>query len=93
MPVQVTRYTAAITSVWDSGTRGLHLSLRTESTAKTAPASRRVNGWVFTSWYSSAFWQLCAFTDHLQLDVLSQYYEAPFTPLNPPLPFTPLYPP
>ena len=37
---EVTRYTAAITSVWDSGTRGLHLSLRTESTAKTAPASR-----------------------------------------------------
>ena len=32
--VQVTKYTAAITSVWDGDHSGLHLNLKTESTQK-----------------------------------------------------------
>ena len=31
---QVTKYTAAITSVWDGDHSGLHLNLKTESTQK-----------------------------------------------------------
>jgi len=37
---EVTRYTAAVTSVWDSGTPGLHLSLRTESQARNVQPGR-----------------------------------------------------
>ena len=37
---EVTRYTASVTGVWDAGSAGLHLSLRTESQAKTAPPTK-----------------------------------------------------
>ena len=37
---EVTRYTASVTGVWDAGSAGLHLSLRTESQAKPAPISK-----------------------------------------------------
>jgi len=37
---EVTRYTASVTGVWDTGSAGLHLSLRTESQVKTAAPSK-----------------------------------------------------
>ena len=38
--VQVTKYTAYLTSTWDGGCGGLHLNLNTETTAKSTKGSK-----------------------------------------------------